>query len=267
MSDHSPSSFSGQDACLRVSHLDIGYNNEIIVPDINFELECGQSLALVGVNGSGKTTLLKTIVGLLPPVHGEIGAFGRLPGKNADQLAYLSQFHSSGFILPLRVIDVVRMGRFSKKGLFGRMDHTDEEIIHRSMQRMGIEALKDAPLRSLSGGQQQRTYLAQVLARQADLIILDEPAAGLDAAGQETLDQALSEELSRGAMVVIATHDIHQASECTYAMLLAKKVIAFGPGQDILTPEALLETFGIVLVMQDHDKHIGIVEREHGHGD
>jgi ABC-type Mn2+/Zn2+ transport system ATPase subunit len=252
-------------SCVIAHDLDIGYQGEVIVPQVNFELTCGESLALVGINGSGKTTLLKTIVGLLPPIRGDITVLGNPPGKNPQQLAYLSQFHDSGFILPLRVKDVVQMGRFTEKGLFGRMTHQDEEIIELSMQRMGIEDQRDAPLRMLSGGQQQRVYMAQVLARQADLIILDEPTSSLDAAGRELFVKIMDEERQRGAMMVVATHDIQLAAECNQAMLLAHAVVAVGPGKEILTPETLLRTFGIVLLYQGEDKGVGIVEREHGH--
>jgi ABC-type Mn2+/Zn2+ transport system ATPase subunit len=146
------------------------------------------------------------------------------------------------------------------------MTPADDEIVHTSMRRVGIENLEDIPLRSLSGGQQQRVYIAQVLARQADLLILDEPTSGLDASARELFSQVLAEELARGAMAVIATHDIQQAAECDQVMLLAKQVVAFGPAQEVLTPETLLRTFGIVLVAQGPDQRIGIVEREHGHG-
>jgi ABC-type Mn2+/Zn2+ transport system ATPase subunit len=252
-------------SCVIARELDIGYQGDIIVPQVSFDLECGQSLALVGINGSGKSTLLKTIVGLLPPIHGQISVLGNPPGKNPHQLAYLSQFHSSGFILPLRVVDVVQMGRFTEKGLFGRMTRQDDEIISASMRRMGVEELRETPLRRLSGGQQQRVYMAQVLARQADLIVLDEPTSSLDAAGRELFTHILDEERERGAMIVVATHDIQLAAECTQAMLLARSVVAVGPGREILTPEALLKTFGIVLLYQGQDQGVGIVEREHGH--
>jgi ABC-type Mn2+/Zn2+ transport system ATPase subunit len=252
-------------SCVIAHNLDIGYQGEVIVPDVNFELTCGQSLALVGINGSGKTTLLKTIVGLLPPIKGEIRVLGNLPGRNPQQLAYLSQFHDAGFILPLRVKDVVQMGRFTDKGLFGRMTHEDEEIIGVSLERMGVEDLRDTPLRLLSGGQQQRVYMAQVLARQADLIVLDEPTSSLDASGRELFSRIMDEERKRGAMLIVATHDIQLASECNQTMLLAHEVVAVGPGTEILTPDTLLKTFGIVLLYQGEDKGVGIVEREHGH--
>jgi ABC-type Mn2+/Zn2+ transport system ATPase subunit len=234
-----------------------------VVPDINFDVKRGQALALIGTNGSGKSTLLKTIVGLLPVLNGRLSVFGETPGSNHRRIAYLGQFHASGFVLPIRAIDVVRMGRFPMLGLWKRMVREDEEIVFTAMRNMGIEKLADAPLRSLSGGQQQRTYLAQVLAHQADLLVLDEPTSGLDAGGKELYLRALNSELGRGASVIVATHDIQEeAALCHDVMLLARKVVAFGAPQDVLTPESLLETFGIVVT---GEKQLHVLETIHGH--
>jgi ABC-type Mn2+/Zn2+ transport system ATPase subunit len=243
--------------------LNIGYSKEVVVPDINFDVKRGQALALIGTNGSGKSTLLKTIVGLLPVMNGRLSVFGETPGSNHRRIAYLGQFHASGFVLPIRAIDVVRMGRFPMLGLWKRMVREDEEIVFTAMRNMGIEKLADAPLRSLSGGQQQRTYLAQVLAHQADLLVLDEPTSGLDAGGKELYLRALNSELGRGASVIVATHDIQEeAALCHDVMLLARKVVAFGAPQDVLTPESLLETFGIVVT---GEKQLHVLETIHGH--
>ncbi len=232
-------------SCLSAQHLDIGYNHDTVVADINVQLKCGQSLALVGTNGSGKSTLLKTVVGLLQPLSGEIIALGKKPGSMPQGIAYLSQFHVSGFVLPLRAIDVVRMGRFSRLGLWGRATKEDEGLVMAAMQTMGIDHLANTPLWYLSGGQQQRTYIAQVLAHRADMIVLDEPTAGLDAAGQEIFSKAMKSELSRGATLITATHDIKEAALCDFVMLLARQVVAIGTPQEILTPDLLLKTFGI----------------------
>ena len=245
--------------------LHIGYKKETIVPEINLKLHKGESLALVGVNGSGKSTLLKSIVGLLAPIKGQIQVLGSDPGKTPKQIAYLSQFHNSGIILPLRSVDVVRMGRFANHGLLGKMDSLDEKLIQESMERMGISYLADTTLRSLSGGQQQRVYIAKVLARKADLIILDEPTAGLDAGGQNLFQQAMQDELCRGASLVVATHDIQDALDCDQTMLLARKVIALGRGKEVITTEALLEAFGIVFTLNNQEQQVTILEREHAH--
>jgi ABC-type Mn2+/Zn2+ transport system ATPase subunit len=245
--------------------LNIGYSGEVVVPDINFELKQGEAIALIGTNGSGKSTLLKAVVGLLPLLGGKLSVFGMPPGNNYRRLAYLGQFHHSGFILPLRAIDVVRMGRFPLHGLWRRMGRQDDEIVLSAMRTMGIESLAETPLRSLSGGQQQRTYLAQVLAHRADLLVLDEPTSGLDAGGKELYLQAINGELHRGASVMVATHDIQdEAALCRQVMLLARKVVALGAPQDVLTPEALLETFGIVVTSGER---LRVLECSHGHDD
>jgi ABC-type Mn2+/Zn2+ transport system ATPase subunit len=234
-----------------------------VVSGIDFSLPPGQAIALIGTNGSGKSTLLKTIVGLLPPLGGEVNVFGQPPGTNARRLAYMGQFHASAFVLPLRAVDVVRMGRFPLHGLMGRMTQEDEDIIQQAMKMMGVENLAGRPLRNLSGGQQQRTYLAQVLAHQADLLVLDEPTAGLDAGGRDLYLHAMSEEVCRGASLVVATHDIQEeAAMCQQVMLLARKVVAVGPPQKVLTPDALRETFGIIL---NGERKMAVLECGHGH--
>lgn len=249
---------------IQAKALDIGYSNEVVVADINFDLGQGQAFALIGTNGSGKSTLLKTIVGLLPSLTGQLSVFGMPPGNNHRQIAYLGQFHQSGFVLPIRAVDVVRMGRFPLYGLWKRMGRRDDETVFSAMRTMGIEKLADSPLRSLSGGQQQRTYIAQVLAHQADLLVLDEPTSGLDAGGRELYLHAINDELRRGASIIVATHDIQEeATLCHQVVLLARRVVAIGAPQDVLTPDALLKTFGIVVTS---DKRLQVLETKHGHG-
>jgi ABC-type Mn2+/Zn2+ transport system ATPase subunit len=246
---------------IEASGLGVGYSGEIVVPGITFSLEQGEAFALIGTNGSGKSTLLKTIVGLIPALEGDLRVFGMRPGANQKRIAYLGQFHHSGFVLPLRAIDVVRMGRYPFRGLWKPMRREDDEIVMGAMRTMGIEHLADAPLRSMSGGQQQRTYLAQLLAHQADLLVMDEPTAGLDAGGRELYLHAINDELCRGASLLVATHDIREeAALCQQVMLLARKVIALGPPQEVLTPEALLEAFGIVVA---GDEHLHVLECKH----
>ena len=191
---------------------------------------------------------------------------GAAPGKTPDRIAYHSQFHAAGYILPIRVIDVVRMARYPSLGLLKRLGPRDHELVQQGMERMGIDGLAKAPLRSLSGGQLQRVYLAQVLAREADLIVVDEPTAGIDAGGRERYLDAFASELRRGAAIVTATHDIAEAVEYDQVLLLARRVVALGRGSDVLTPDQLMETFGIV-IQDPHEEHAGrftVAEVAHG---
>jgi ABC-type Mn2+/Zn2+ transport system ATPase subunit len=246
--------------------LSIGYPGDVVVDGIDLTIPTGRSLALVGTNGSGKSTLLRTLVGLLRPVDGSLTVLGRPAGASPMRVAYLAQARSSGFILPLQAVDVVRMARYPHLGLLGRMGSLDDDLVQRAMAAMGVEHLARTPLRDLSGGQRQRVYLAQVLAHRADLILLDEPNAGLDAAGLERYQQAFAAELHRGAALVTATHDISEAIEYDQVLLLARRVVALGPGDEVLTPDRLMETFGI-LIRDRHAEHRGrftVAERGHG---
>jgi ABC-type Mn2+/Zn2+ transport system ATPase subunit len=234
--------------------LAVGYRGVALVPGIDLTVPPRSSLALVGTNGSGKSTLLRTLVGLLPVVEGRLDVLGTRPGGAPRRLAYVGQAHASGFVLPLRAVDLVRMGRYPDLGLFGRMRASDHDLVAAAMESMGIAALARSPLGSLSGGQRQRVYLAQALARRADLIVLDEPTAGLDAGGRELYLQAFAAELSRGAAIVTATHDISEAVEYDQVMLLARRVVALGTGSEVLTADRLLDTFGILL-RDPHAEH------------
>jgi ABC-type Mn2+/Zn2+ transport system ATPase subunit len=254
-------------ATITARGLAVGYDGRAVVAGIDLVVGARTSLALVGTNGSGKSTLLRTLVGLLPATGGELSVLGTRPGGAPARLAYQSQFHASGFVLPLRAIDVVRMGRYPALGLIGRMRPEDHDLVAWAMDAMGVADLAGSALRSLSGGQQQRIYLAQVLARRADLIVLDEPTSGLDAGGRERYLRAFAGEMARGAAIVTATHDISEAIEYDQVLLLARRVVALGPGAEVLTADRLLDTFGIVL-RDPHEEHRGrlvVAETTHGH--
>jgi ABC-type Mn2+/Zn2+ transport system ATPase subunit len=248
---------------LEATRLDVGYEGAIIVGDVHVSMPRGASLALVGANGSGKSTLLRTVVGLLRPIGGSVHVLDAPPKEASGAIGYLSQFHTNSLVLPLRVVDVVRMARYDRRRHLQRLGADDHALVHTAIARMGVAHLADAPLRALSGGQQQRIHLAQVLARRADLLVLDEPTAGLDAGGREAYLVAMEDERARGATIVTATHDIGEASVCDHVMLLAGRVVAEGAPAEVLTPEHLLATFGIGLTRVGD--HLVVAEEHHRH--
>ncbi len=251
--------------------LGIGYNHRAVVSGIDLTLEPGEALALVGTNGSGKSTLLKTIMGLLPTVSGSCAVLDDAPGASPTRVGYVGQAHPTKFLLPLQAIDVVRMGRYASLGLLRRAGTRDRELVRSAMDEMGVSQLAGTPMRSLSGGQQQRVHLAQLMARHADLLVLDEPTNGLDLAGRAAYRAMVAAALDRGASVVIATHDIADAQHCHQVLLLAGRVVAQGTPDEVLTAEHLLDTFGIALRSVRHDDHDDLIlteephEHDHGH--
>ncbi len=256
---------------LATTGLAVGYDARAVVSGLDLALEPGGTLVVLGTNGSGKSTLVRTLVGLLAPIAGTVRVLGGAPGGAPARVAYLGQVDASGFALPIRARDVVTMGRFAERRLFGRMTRGDRELVHESMERMGVAHLADEPVAELSGGQRQRVHIAQALAWRADLLVLDEPTSGLDVVGRELLLGALARERARGAAVIMCTHDIRDAASAERALLLAGRVVAHGPPAQVLTREALMETFGLVLgelpgggelVMDPVHRH----DHDHGHG-
>jgi ABC-type Mn2+/Zn2+ transport system ATPase subunit len=231
-------------AALELDTLCVGYDGHAVVEDISLTLRPGGLLCLIGTNGSGKSTLLKTIAGLLEPIAGEVRVLGASPGEQPARVGYLSQHPARSFTLPLRAADVVAMGRYASLGLVRRQRPDDRRRCAEAIERMGVGEFADRPLMELSGGQRQRAHLAQALARGADLLLLDEPTAGLDPAGRETFAAAVAAERARGCAVVMSTHDIDDAETADHVLLLAGRIVASGPPAAVLTPDNLRASFG-----------------------
>ncbi len=231
-------------ATISADHLCVGYGKHPVVEGVMLEMHPGELLVLIGTNGSGKSTLLKTLAGLIHPVHGDLHVLGQHAGQLPTRVAYLPQHPVSSHTLPLQVRDVVTMGRFAHLGLFKRTSSSDRDIVSSAMQRTGIDAQANKPIRDLSGGQQQRTHLAQVLAREAEILLLDEPTAGLDINGRKLVAELIAAERARGVTVVMATHELADAEHATSVLLLAQRVVSMGPPQEALRDEYLRECFG-----------------------
>jgi ABC-type Mn2+/Zn2+ transport system ATPase subunit len=224
--------------------LAVGYDRRPVVGDMSFDLIPGDLMVLIGTNGSGKSTLLKTLAGMLAPLSGEVSVLGEKPGAVPSRVAFLPQHPVSSHTLPLRAEDIVEMGRFAHLGLLKRSTPADRLIVDEAMARTGVHEFAKLPLRDLSGGQQQRTHLAQVLARQAEVLLLDEPTAGLDVNGRGAVANLITQERVRGVTVVMATHEISDAESATTVMLLAQRVVAIGPAVEVLRDDYLRECFG-----------------------
>lgn len=232
------------DTSLIARSLFVGYDRRPVVGDMTFSLDPGELMVLIGTNGSGKSTLLKTLAGMLAPLSGDVSVLGQKPGALPSRVAFLPQHPVSSHTLPLRAEDVVEMGRFAHLGLLKRSTQSDRIIVDEAMERTGVHEFARKPLRDLSGGQQQRTHLAQVLARQAEVLLLDEPTAGLDVNGRQSVAKLIAQERVRGVTVVMATHEIADADSADTVMLLAQRVVAIGSPTAVLRDDYLRECFG-----------------------
>lgn len=250
---------------LEARGLAVGWGRHPVLEGVHLTLDAGRTLALVGTNGSGKSTLLRTLAGLLAPMGGQLRVLGAAPGTQPRRVAYVGQFHPQGFVLPLRARDVVAMGRYPRRGLVGRLRADDQRLVDDAMERMDVGALAGRALRDLSGGQQQRVYLAQMLAWHADVLLLDEPAAGLDVRANDLLARALDGERARGAAVVVATHDIRDAMAADVAVMLAGRVVAAGAPAAVVNRDTLRDTFG--LVVTDALPGVALAVDPHAHHD
>ena len=189
-----------------VQSVTFGYRGQAVFKDLSLTIPRGVTVALTGGNGAGKSTLLSLLAGVHRPGAGLIRA--HVPGRPA--LVVQRSAVSDSF--PVTVRGAVGMGRWARAGLFGRLTAGDRQAVEDAMERMDIRELANSPIGELSGGQRQRTLVAQGLAQCSRVLLLDEPDAGLDAAGKDRLEEVLRDEVSRGVTVVRSIHDLPRAA-------------------------------------------------------
>ena len=239
--DVGPEGEEARAAAVRASGLRLTHGTTVAVDDATLELPTGALTAVVGPNGSGKSTLLRAMSGLHPVERGHLEVLGQRPGTTRRRLAHVLQSTTVNETVPITVAEVVGMGRFARLGLFGRGDRAHVE---EAMERTDIAPLARRHLRELSGGQRQRVIVAQALAQRAEMLLLDEPMAGLDITSADRIDQIIREEVERGTTVVLTTHDLHVAMEADHVVLLATRVVASGLPEEVVTADHLSDAYG-----------------------
>ncbi|HEX2405482.1 MAG TPA: zinc ABC transporter ATP-binding protein AztA [Acidimicrobiia bacterium] len=230
----------------------VGYGRHIAIDRSDFVIPAGTVTALIGPNGSGKSTLLSAVAGLLAPISGSITVLGG--NGNNRRVAYVLQATKVNEVLPITVQEVVTMGRYSTTGPWRRLSRDDREAVADAMSRMGIDDLADRHLGELSGGQRQRVFVAQGLAQEHDLLLLDEPLTGLDLVSAQAIDRVIHDEPARGCTLVMTTHDLAEARMADYVILLAGRVVAAGLPDDVLSVEHLTAAYGSSLLHTDGEK-------------
>ena len=234
-----------RDAPLRIRGLTVSYGDRPALFDVDATFAARALTAVVGPNGAGKSTLLKAALGVVPRVSGEVTAFGRPVERVRARIAYVPQRASVDWDFPASALDVVCMGMWRRLGLLRRMRPADLERARAHLDRVGMADFADRQIGRLSGGQQQRVFLARALAQEADLVLLDEPFAGVDAATETAVVAVLKDLRDEGRAVVAVHHDLSTvAAYFDRALLINVRKVAEGPVAEAVTEAALAETYG-----------------------
>jgi len=197
----------GPQEVISIRHLWAGYDHESVLEDVNMSVRELDFIGLIGPNGGGKTTLLKVLLGLLPPMRGEIEVMGLRVKEGRRHIGYVPQAVAFDREFPISVWDVARMGRLGRPRLLRRYTAEDNEIVAEALRQVDMLDLCNRPIGDLSGGQRQRVYVARALSRQPKILLLDEPTASVDPKVSTSIYELLRQ-LNDRVTIVMISHDM-----------------------------------------------------------
>lgn len=216
--------------------------------DATVTVGAGRVCALVGMNGAGKSTLMKVMLGLVRPHPGQVLINGAPPSfaRRAGSIAYVPQREDVDWSFPVSVNDVVMTGRYAHTGITRRPRDRDHVAVAKALERVELSELRGRQIGQLSGGQRKRAFVGRAIAQQAQVLLLDEPFAGVDERSQRTITRLLRELAAQGATIVIATHDLPALPGLAdEAVLLATTVLVHDTPEEVIRPANLARAFGL----------------------
>ncbi len=237
---------------LSIHAMTVAYQRKPVLWDVDYDAPPGRLIAIVGPNGAGKSTLIKACLGLIPRASGQVEFWGRPLRRVRSRIAYVPQRESVDWDFPVSALDVACMGRYRRIGWLRPVSRAHREAALACLDRVGMADLAHRQISQLSGGQQQRVFLARALAQEADLHIMDEPFAGVDAATERTIVELLRDLRDAGRTVIAVHHDLQTVPEYfDHLVLLNMRVVAAGPVGEVFTRENLHRTYGGRLTLLD----------------
>lgn len=192
---------------VEIRNLSFAYNGENVLQDVNLNVRSGDFIAMIGPNGGGKTTLLKLMLGLLKPDRGIIRVMDLPAAKASMKIGYVPQNVHVNTSFPVSVLEVVMMGKLDPKRRWGRRSSADQQEAMDTLEQMGMGTYARKKIGDLSGGQRQRVFVARSLVSRPELLLLDEPTAGIDTKGQAEF-YSLLRELNARITIVVVSHDL-----------------------------------------------------------
>ena len=230
---------------LSVYDLTVAYHRKPVIWDVGFEIPEGSLIGVVGPNGAGKSTLLKAVMDLVPRASGRVSVFGKAYRQSRHRVGYVPQRESVDWDFPVSALDVVTMGLYSKIGWCLPVRKRHRQAAMEALSQVGIAELANRQISQLSGGQQPRTVLARALVQDADLYLMAEPFAAVDAATEKAIVKILLGMKEDGKTAVVIHHDLQTVPEYfDYVILLNMRVVSHGPVEEVFTPENLHKTYG-----------------------
>lgn len=238
--------FADPTPALEVRRLTVSYAARPVLWDVDATFPRGAMSAIVGPNGSGKSTLLRAALGLVPADAGQATILGRPARTAMRHVAYVPQREAVDWDFPITVREVIEMGRYPSVGWVRRLRATDREIVAECLERVGMTAFAGRQIGQLSGGQRQRVFVARALAQRADVLVLDEPFAGIDARTENALLTLLARlRDEEGRSVIVVHHDLRAVRTVfDWALLLNVRAVACGPTATTVTEENLRRAYG-----------------------
>lgn len=235
---------------IEIENVTVKYQEHVALRNATIAIPHGTFSGVIGMNGAGKSTLFKVVMGLVAPSCGKVRVCERTP-KEAQKIgcvAYVPQNEVVDWDFPVSVRDVVMMGRYGSQNVFRTALEVDKKKVQEALEKVGMVEYADRQIGELSGGQRKRVFVARALAQGAEILLLDEPFAGLDAKSEHALTMLLVALKNDGKTVIISTHELTSLSEyCDHVALVKKTVLAYGKTEDCFTRELVSETFdGIV---------------------
>jgi zinc transport system ATP-binding protein len=242
---------------IRAEGVRFSYSSEPVLEDVDLILRRREFVALVGPNGSGKSTLLRVLLGLLHPDGGSVRLLGESPERLIERwrIGYVPQRPALARDLPATVQEIVSAGRLARRGWWRRLSRADKEAVEHAMGSVALLELRDRRVSELSGGQQQRAFIAKALVSEPEVLVLDEPVAGVDAESQRLFRESLTHMIEEhGAAVLLASHELGAvAADLTRVVVLKRRILFDG------TPDSLVET-GVSLGIHAEDLPLWLEE-------
>jgi len=228
----------------------VAYDARPVLRSVSFRVPSGQLVGVIGPNGAGKSTLLKCLLGLIKPDYGKVQVFGRPAAEARRYVAYVPQTESVDWDFPVTVRDVVLMGR-ALEGFLGWPSRADRDRALHALEQVGMTKYERRHIRQLSGGQQRRVFLARALCQEAELLLLDEPFAGVDAASEQAIFTLIDDIRNLGKTVIVVNHDLSILDRFDHVLMLNQRIIADGPPSEVANAENLSATYGGRLSLLD----------------